>query len=210
MAAAEQDPLLLLRQSITTKSAILPTASDASSTSAAGAPPEEVSLAQATHLTFTTTATATRTIISLPINVPTRFASDDEPVDLRSVYFAWLNGEAATLEYNEAAEQLNEGLLAGGSGRGQVRKLSFAERLDLITWLQGASEESEYIRPLAGDKDGATSAAAAAAASAVGGAPGGGRSGKGTLDPRLAAIYSSERKMGDRNSVLRGIKPTVS
>ncbi|KAK7755557.1 accessory factor associated with RNA polymerase II [Diatrype stigma] len=207
MAAAEQDPLLLLRQSITTKSAILPTASDASS-STAGAPPEEVSLALATHLTFTT---ATAGFISLPIDVPTRFASDDEPVDLRSIYFAWLNGEAATLEYNEAAEQLNAGLLAGGQGqvRGQVRKLSFAERLDLITWLQGASEESEYIRPLAGDKDGATSAAAAAAASAVGGAPGAGRSGKGTLDPRLAAIYSSERKMGDRNSVLRGIKPTL-
>lgn len=36
----------------------------------------------------------------------------------------------------------------------------------------------------------------------------GGRQGK-SIDPRLAEIYNGERRMGDRNSVLRGIKPTV-
>ncbi|RYP67147.1 hypothetical protein DL770_008685 [Monosporascus sp. CRB-9-2] len=196
MAAVEQDPLLLLRQSIASGGAILPTASDDAS-----AP--EVSLSQATHLTFTNPSR-----IALPIGMPTRFTSDDEPVDLRSIYFAWLNREVAIPEYNASASQLNDEL----SGKGQVRKLSFVERLDLITWLEGASEESEYIKPLAGDKDGSTSTAAAALASkgaaapAIGAAVG--RSGKGTLDPRLAAIYNSERKMGDRNSVLRGIKPT--
>nr|6AF0_C Chain C, Cdc73 protein [Thermothelomyces thermophilus ATCC 42464] len=35
-----------------------------------------------------------------------------------------------------------------------------------------------------------------------------GRAGRGTLDPRLAQIYSGERRMGDRNTALRGIKPT--
>lgn len=207
-AAVEQDPLLLLRQSIASGSAILPTAS-ASDNASSSAAPEEVSLSQATHLTF-----ATPSRISLPIDVPTRFASDDEPVDLRSIYFAWLNREVAIPEYNASASQLNEELAAGGKGKGQVRKLSFVERLDLITWLEGASEESEYIKPLAGDKDGSTSTAAAALASKGAAAPAigtaVGRSGKGMLDPRLAAIYNSERKMGDRNSVLRGIKPTVS
>ncbi|RYP40528.1 hypothetical protein DL767_001657 [Monosporascus sp. MG133] len=196
MAAVEQDPLLLLRQSIASGGAILPTASDDVS-----AP--EVSLSQATHLTFTSPSR-----IALPIDMPTRFASDDEPVDLRSIYFAWLNREVAIPEYNASASQLNDEL----AGKGQVRKLSFVERLDLITWLEGASEESEYIKPLAGDKDGSTSTAAAALASKGAAAPtigaAVGRSGKGTLDPRLAAIYNSERKMGDRNSVLRGIKPT--
>ncbi len=197
MAAVEQDPLLLLRQSIASGSTILPTVSDDAS-----AP--EVSLSQATHLTFETPSR-----ISLPIDVPTRFSSDEEPVDLRSIYFAWLNREVAIPEYNASASQLNDEL----AGKGQVRKLSFVERLDLITWLEGASEESEYIKPLAGDKDGSTSTAAAALASKGAAAPAigtaAGRSGKGTLDPRLAAIYNSERKMGDRNSVLRGIKSTV-
>ncbi|KAI0873575.1 RNA pol II accessory factor, Cdc73 family-domain-containing protein [Hypoxylon argillaceum] len=196
MAPADQDPLLLLRQSIASGSAIMPTAS-----TDASAP--EVSLSQATHLTFTS---PTRT--SLPISTPTRFVSNETPVDLRSIYFAWLNREVAIPEYNSFASQLNQDL----GGKGQVHKFAYIEKLDLITWLEGASEESECIKPLAGDKDGSASTAAAALASkgaaapAVGSALG--RSGKGTLDPRLASIYNSERKMGDRNSVLRGIKPT--
>ncbi|KXJ85787.1 Cdc73 family RNA pol II accessory factor [Microdochium bolleyi] len=191
MAPTEQDPLLLLRQAIAASSPIVPTASDS-----------EASLAQATHLTFSVPSR-----ISLPIDTPTRFTSNDQPVDLRSIYFAWLKREVAIPEYNASASQLNDELSSG-----QVRKFAFVERLDLITWLEGASEESEYIKPLAGDKDGVASTAAAALASKGAAAPaiGGtvGRSGKGTLDPRLAVIYNSERKLGDRNSVLRGVKPT--
>ncbi|KAI0595073.1 putative Pol II transcription elongation factor subunit Cdc73 [Biscogniauxia sp. FL1348] len=196
MASVEQDPLLLLRQSIASGSTILPTAS-------ADPSAPEVKLSQATHLTFVTPSR-----VSLPIDTPTRFVSNDTPVDLRSIYFAWLNREVAIPEYNTFASQLNDEL----GGKGQVRKFAFVERLDLITWLEGASEESEYIKPLAGDRDGTTSTAAAALASKGAAAPAigttVGRSGKGTLDPRLAVIYNSERKMGDRNSILRGIKPT--
>ncbi|KAI1641061.1 putative Pol II transcription elongation factor subunit Cdc73 [Biscogniauxia mediterranea] len=196
MASVEQDPLLLLRQSIASGSTILPTAS-------ADPSAPEVKLSQATHLTFVTPSR-----VSLPIDTPTRFASNDTPVDLRSIYFAWLNREVAIPEYNTFASQLNDEL----GGKGQVRKFAFVERLDLITWLEGASEESEYIKPLAGDRDGTTSTAAAALASKGAAAPAigatVGRSGKGTLDPRLAVIYNSERKMGDRNSILRGVKPT--
>lgn len=84
----------------------------------------------------------------------------------------------------------------------------------MITWLEGASEESEYIKPLASD-----TSSAAASAQVASGAKGGivpvtsgvkGRQGPTqTIDPRLAEIYNGERRMGDRNSVLRGIKPTV-
>ncbi|KAI1268234.1 RNA pol II accessory factor, Cdc73 family-domain-containing protein [Xylariaceae sp. FL1019] len=196
MAATEQDPLLLLRQSIASGSAILPTAS-------ADADAPEVPLWQATHLTF-----ETPTRLSLPIDTPTRFISNDTPVDLRSIYFAWLKREVAIPEYNAFASQLNADL----AGKGQVHKFAYIEKLDLITWLEGASEESECIKPLVGDKDGSTSNAAAALASKGAAAPAIGstlgRSGKGTLDPRLAVIYNSERKMGDRNTALRGIKPT--
>ncbi|KAI1177934.1 RNA pol II accessory factor, Cdc73 family-domain-containing protein [Nemania sp. FL0916] len=196
MAPADQDPLLLLRQSIASGSAITPTTSTEPSAA-------EVSLSIATHLTF-----AAPTHIALPIDVPTRFVSNDTPVDLRSIYFAWLNREVAIPEYNAFASQLNQDL----GGKAQVHKFAYIEKLDLITWLEGASEESECIKPLVGDKDGSASTAAAALASKGATAPAAGsaagRSGKGTLDPRLASIYNSERKMGDRNSVLRGIKPS--
>lgn len=89
----------------------------------------------------------------------------------------------------------------------------FAERLDLITWLEGASDESEYIKGLESDSSAAKSAQVASGAlggvsTIPSGAPGA-RSGK-QIDPRLQEIYNLERRMGDRNSILRGIKPTAS
>lgn len=200
MDMISQDPLLLLRQSIASGSSIIPTTSASADASA-----PEANLAQATHLHFTHPAR-----VSIPIDAPTRFISNDRPVDLRSIYFAWLNREVAIPEYNASATKLKEEL----GGAGSVHKFAFVERLDLITWLEGASEESEYIKPLAGDKGDAAAAAAAvgdagAAASKTVTASAQAKSGRGTLDPRLAQIYNGERKMGDRNSVLRGIKPTV-
>lgn len=195
MDSADPDPLLLLRQSIASGSAIIPTASPEPSAA-------EANLSQATHLQFTHPDP-----ISIPIDGETRFVSNDRPVDLRSIYFAWLNREVAIPEYNASATKLNEEL----AGAATVHKFAFVERLDLITWLEGASEESEYIQPLAGEKDSAAAAVATAAAlkgSAVP-ASAAARAGRGTLDPRLAQIYSGERRMGDRNSVLRGILPTV-
>jgi len=94
-----------------------------------------------------------------------------------------------------------------------VQNLAFVERLDLITWLEGASEESEYIKPLSEETSTATTSAKVAAGTKGGIAPvtsaAGVPRGVKNIDPRLAEIYNGERKMGDRNSVLRGIKPTV-
>ena len=195
MAANDQDPLLRLRQAIAAGQSFVPSAS-----AEAGSP--EVGLAQASHLLFPDQS------LTLPIDAATRFISNDKPVDLRSIYFAWLNRELAIPEYNASATTLNAELVAAGGSTVQVQNLGFIERLDLITWLEGASEESEYIKPLAGDAD-ASAAAPAAKAGATSSAVQA-RSGKGTMDPRLASIYDGERRMGDRNTVLRGIKPTVS
>ncbi|KAF8863202.1 CDC73-domain-containing protein [Acephala macrosclerotiorum] len=201
MATSQTDPLLLLRQSIAAGSPCVPTTTeDASSASSV-----DLSLARATYLQFSSPVQT-----SIPLNTPTRFISSDKPVDLRSIYFAWLKRETAIPEYNASALSLNEELASAGGAGGEVQNLAFVERLDLITWLEGASEESEHIRPLKED----TSAAAASAQVAAGvkggiapvssGKPGAGK----TIDPRLQEIYNGERKMGDRNSVLRGIKPT--
>lgn len=196
MAPTDHDPLLVLRQSISSSQAFIPSASDDAS-----AP--EVPLSQATHLQFTGLS------LALPIDSPTRFISSDKPVDLRSIYFAWLNRELAIPEYNASATTLNDDLATSGSS-GKVQNLGFIERLDLITWLEGASEESEYIRPLAGDAGAAAAGAAPSSKTGAAALAGQARSGKGTIDPRLASVYDGERRMGDRNTILRGIKPTVS
>ncbi|KAF5123472.1 Cell division control protein 73 [Metarhizium anisopliae] len=199
MASADHDPLVLLRKAISSSQPFIPSASDDP-----GA--KECPLSEASHLQFSAQG------IALAIETPTRFISNDKPVDLRSIYFAWLNRELAIPEYNASATTLNEQLAAAGS-TGKVQNLGFIERLDLITWLEAASEESEYIKPVAGDADAATAAAAAAgtAPATKSGAvstAAQARAGKGTMDPRLASVYDGERRMGDRNTVLRGIKPT--
>jgi parafibromin len=201
--ATSEDPLLLLRQSIASESPCIPTTSE-DVTSAASI---DLSLATATFLRFSSPAQ-----ISIPFTVPTRFISSDKPVDLRSIYFAWLKKDETIPAYGAQVTALNEELKAAGGAGGAVQNLAFVEKLDLITWLEGASEESEYIQPLESDTTSAAASAQVASGAAGGIAPvtSGipGRQGK-TIDPRLAEIYNGERRMGDRNSVLRGIKPTV-
>lgn len=201
--AAQHDPLVLLRQSIALESPCIPTKTkDASSASSV-----DLSLATASYLQFSAPVH-----LFVPLTTPTRFISSDKPVDLRSIYFAWLKRETAIPEYNASALALNGELAAEGGAGGEVQNLAFVERLDLITWLEGASEESEYIKPLASDTTRAAASAQVASGAAGGIAPvtsgAAGRQGK-SIDPRLVEIYNGERCMGDRNSVLRGIKPTV-
>lgn len=197
MSAASQDALLLLRQSIAAEKPMVPVASPDST--------DEVALSTATHLQFPHPQPT-----ALPLEAPTRFFVNidkvDAPIDLRSIYFAWVNRDLLIPEYNAAATRLNEELTASGSGA-TVHKLTFVERVNLITWIEGGGE-SEYIKPLPGEKE-PGSAAAEALKSASAPAAASGRAGRGQVDPRLQVIYAGERKMGDRNSVLRGHKLVV-
>jgi parafibromin len=201
--AVQHDPLLLLRQSIAGDSPATPTTSADPSSPAS----QDVSLAIATHLRFSSPFQ-----VSIPLDSPTRFVSSEQLVDLRSIYFAWLNRELTIPEYNASALALNTELTSDGGAGGKVQGLPFVERLDLITWLVGATEESEYIKALPSDSSSAVASAQAASAAVGGTVPTSSgatsRQAK-TIDPRLAEIYNGERRMGDRNSILRGIKPTV-
>jgi parafibromin len=217
---ALQDPLLSLRRAIASDS--LPTPTTTSDVTDQNATTD---LAQATHLYF-----AHPIPQSVPLTTPTRFVSSatDTAVDLRSIFFAWQKKDVAIPEYIASAQELNEALKQHATEsrpEEKVLNLVFVERLDLITWLEGASDESEYIKPLDGaaaaaqadvDAAAARAASAAAAAAATGpaaeaGPQAGVPAGRGAkvVDPRLQEIYNGERKLGDRNSVLRGIKPTV-
>ncbi|KAJ5105589.1 general substrate transporter [Penicillium alfredii] len=231
MAAVDptiQDPLLSLRRAIASGNLPTPTTSSELTDQ-----PATDDLAQATHLYF-----PQPTPQVIPLTTPTRFvsASTESAVDLRSIFFAWQKKDVAIPEYIASAQELNEALKKKGpqeAGREeQVQNLVFVERLDLITWLEGASDESEYIKPLEGAAAAAEAAAAAAGAaqadasagiasgatggisSVPSGAPGAAQAGaqagraQKPIDPRLQEIYNGERKTGDRNTVLRGIKPT--
>ena len=193
MASAAVDSLLLLRQCIAAGGEIVPTTSSEFSASA-----DASELSNATHLQFSLPSP-----LSAPVDSLTRFVTNEKAVDLRSVYFAWLNREVAIPEYNASVAKLNDDLSAGAA---QVHQFAFVERLELISWLEGASEESEYIKA-PGERDSSTATHAAALRDAP---ASGARAGRGALDPRLAQIYRGERKTGDRNTVLRGIKPTVA
>lgn len=201
MAATEYDPLISLRQSIASDSPIVL----ATSTEA---PDATDSLARATHLHF-----AVPNRHAIPLDTHTRFFSSEKAVDLRSIFFAWQKKDVNIPDYIASAQRLNDDLTATDQP-GRVQNLVFVERLDLITWLEGASDDSEYIKPLEGDSAAARSAAqlASGATGGVGTVPSGAagaRLGK-QIDPRLQEIYDLERRMGDRNSILRGTKPTVS
>jgi parafibromin len=201
--ASQHDPLVLLRQSIASESPCIPTTTEDVSSAAS----VDLSLATAKYLQFTAPVQ-----LSVALTAPTRFISSNKPVDLRSIYFAWLKRETAIPEYNASAIALNAELGEAGGAGGEVQNLAFVERLDLITWLEGASEESEYIKPLSSDTSSAAASAQVASGISGGIAPvtsAAGRQGA-TIDPRLAEIYNGERRMGDRNSILRGIKPTVN
>ncbi|KAF9253924.1 hypothetical protein DTO006G1_8951 [Penicillium roqueforti] len=225
--AALQDPLLALRRAIASGNLPTPTTSSELSDQ-----PATDDLAKATHLYFAQPAPQTIALSTL-----TRFisASTKAPVDLRSILFAWQNKDVAIPEYIAKAQEFNEALkkqTPEGGKEESVQILIFLERLDLFTWLEGASDDSEHIKPLEGAAAAAEAAAAAAgvaqadnaagiAAGAIGGVtsvPSGtaGAAQAGTqpgrpqkqIDPRLQEIYNGERKTGDRNTVLRGIKPT--
>lgn len=209
--SSTSDPLLLLRSSLAaSKPPQLTTSSD---------PDEAVanateSFSEATHLYF-----SYPTPQCLALTTLTRFTSttpDTAQVDLRSIYFAWVQKDVTVSEYIASAQELDRQLQEGR----KIRILVFVERVELTTWLEGASDESEHIKAPEGTPG--TEGAAAKAAEIAGGAGVPVQAGTGAtttqqvggrpvrvIDVRLQAIYNGERKMGDHNSILRGIKPTV-
>lgn len=195
------DPLFNLRLSITSDSPPILT-----TTATPAAPSDTVTdLAQATHISFNFTAPAHHK--TFDIATPTRYAPGDKPIDLRSIYFAWLNKDAPVTEYFAAVQRLNEELpsAAGGS----VVNLSFAQKIELMSWLGGEVDVSEDIKPIEGA---AASAAAGDAAAIAGGKGVAVQQDAGTqkqVDARLLQIYDGERRMGDHNTALRGSKPIV-
>jgi parafibromin len=196
--ASLPDPLLALRQTIAAgQTPTLSATAEPSST-----PP---SLEQANYIHF---AQPDGQPVTYPLDTPTRFVSNDTPIDLRTIYFAWLNKDASAPDYIAFSQQFNEQLSAPGAAGHAVKNLVFAERLDLNSWLGSLQDESEYIRAAAAAAVQAPfpSAPAAVASSVAAAAAAASRAL--TPDARLLEIYRGERRTLDRATVLHGIKPT--
>ncbi|KAF2475839.1 CDC73-domain-containing protein [Lindgomyces ingoldianus] len=196
------DPLSNLRRAIAaSKPPILTTTPTPSS-----ADDTVTDLSLATHISFNNDSHPK----IFEITTPTRFTLNDQPVELRSIYFAWLNKDASLPDYISAVQRLNEDLPSGAGG--SVQNIAFAQKVDLVSWLNGELENSEFIAPLDGAAAVAAAESSAAIASGKAGVPvaqigaGAGKTQK-MMDARLMEIYQGERKMGDHNSVLRGTKP---
>ncbi|KAF2665809.1 CDC73-domain-containing protein [Microthyrium microscopicum] len=187
---SQTDVLVALRQTIESDGALtLSTSSEPTSDTS-------TSLANASHLQLKNNNDQT---LIYPLTTATRFLLNDNPVDLRSVFFAWQNKDASVPDYINSIQKLNEQLSSSGASSGQILNLPFAERLDLNSWLSGQQDESEYVVAL-------DDTATGDALTANGGAAGAKRAKE--VDLRLQEIYRGERQISDRNSILHGIKPT--
>ena len=201
------DPLFNLRLSISSNNApILTTTPNPSAAS-----DTVTQLSQATHISFNEPTLQGARHKVFELTTPTRYAPDDKPIDLRSIYFAWLNKDAAVFEYIAAVQSLNEDLPTGAGG--SVVNLNNAQKIELLSWLNGEVETSENIKPL----DSAAASAAAGDAAAIAGGKGvpvqqgaSTAGGQKMMDARLLQIYDGERRMGDHNTALRGTKPIVA
>jgi parafibromin len=185
---AQSDPLITLRQAISSNVTPLLSISEVPS-SADGSH----ALAQAKYIHFPSSAT------TFNLDEETRFRPGDKIIDLRSVYFAWLRKDDSPPEFIQNVQLLNEEMsMPGGSGA-KLQSLLYAERLDLNSWLEspeGAQNESEFIIPLAAQQMTTTT-------SVTKPAPGQPI----TVDARLLEIYAGERRILDRTTILHGIKP---
>lgn len=208
-AIAESDPLLHLR--VATTNSLNPILSSSADPTSAQDVVQHIK--DASYLHFDNPV-GQRTI---SLDEQTRFVLDEKPVDLRSIYVAWLNREANAAEYRQAVSFLNDSLKTAELPY-EIQILPVGARLDLTSWFKAEQEESDYIQPLDAK---VASAQAADSAAVAAGAQGGiatiatatSQQARGkTVDARLIEIYQGERRLpsGNRNGVLRGIKPTVS
>ncbi|KAF2725718.1 CDC73-domain-containing protein [Polychaeton citri CBS 116435] len=215
------DPLLLLRRSVETSKPPIPTTSPDPSSSAES----NVQLSHATYLIFNqapshapVNGATPNEHIAIPLDQKTRFISNNgEEVDLRSVYWCWMNKDLPTAEYIASCEKLSNECRTAGLGDVTVRNFVFAERIDLNNWLEGeiGEEDSEFIRSLDSNRvikkdmqdtvkraeDTLEDIEMKDAALA-----GGDEVARKREEDILAEILKAERKMGDRNTVLHGVK----
>lgn len=200
------DPLGLYRSLVATRpsdSSETPLPIPTTSSDPSTAETQRAELENATHLYFPAPVPQ-----CVSLESKTRFVLNEEEVNLRSVHLVYTmrneNPQEYVVKFNNLSAQLSE--------TQSIRQLTFVERIELVTWIEG-SDSPDLVKPLEIAADTAAASGTVPVVAGTGAAVTqtsiNGRPVK-VIDARLQAIYNGERKMGDRNTILRGIKPTVS
>lgn len=120
----------------------------------------------------------------LSLDEKTDFQVEDTPITLRTVYNCWIHKDSSAAEY-----------LADCQAKG-LTNISFLQRTDLINWLSGQSESSQFISVAGKDHEKSESAVVKEKEEDT------------IKDPVLQEALAHERVLLDHNSCLRGTKPT--
>ncbi|GAV52574.1 hypothetical protein ZYGR_0AG05650 [Zygosaccharomyces rouxii] len=129
----------------------------------------------------------------------TEFELEGQKVPLRAIIQCWLHRDSSAADY-----------LADCQAK-QLINISFLQRTDLLNWLSGQSETSQYVKPAVESKD-QTSESEEKKDSRLKSSHGGEEqvaNGHGTAvqnDPELLEILSHEKSLLDHNTSLRGNK----
>ncbi|ODV87358.1 hypothetical protein CANARDRAFT_26760 [[Candida] arabinofermentans NRRL YB-2248] len=133
----------------------------------------------------------------IPLSEKTDFIGNDNTNQtLRAIYQCWLNNESSTTEYIAACE------------KNKIPVISFMERTELISFLNGSSETCSYLKV-----DAAALNEFASSSKSTGKSEGADNENKDSkkrkieLDPFLKEILANERDLVDHNKALRGSKP---
>lgn len=71
--------------------------------------------------------------ISLPLEEPTNFSIDEKPVVLRVIVHCWMHKDSSAADYLADCQKFH------------LMNISFLQRNDLMNWLSGHTETSQYI-----------------------------------------------------------------
>lgn len=121
------------------------------------------------------------------LDEPTEFSLDGQQVPLRVVVHCWLHRESSAADY-----------LADCQAK-QLTNVSFLQRNDLIQWLSGETETSQYVNvgKKAGDNDKTDLSASTSTKTEAN-----------NVVKDKGEVFPHERALLDHNSSLRGSKPT--
>lgn len=129
-------------------------------------------------------ATAEKAIVNsqeVNLNEETEFTLEDNKMPLRVVIHCWLHRNSNAADYLADCEAKH------------IANVSFLQRNDLIQWLSGQSETSQYISTASGNADKAAEKTSNAHVATV---------------SKDSEVFEHERVLLDHNSSLRGLKPT--
>lgn len=138
------------------------------------------------------------------LNEETEIEIDGSPVQLRVIIHCWMNKDSSAANY--LADCKNK----------QLTNVSFLQRTDLINWLSGKTESSQYLKAIGhnGQTSDKANTSNDESAPLTDGSPDAklatsGSAGNGLVpsDPVLAETMKNERVVQDHNSALRGARP---